>query len=132
MKLLTKNPFKITLIAILGIAILFGIRHLCFEYTWIRWDGLIKYAILSIPLGIFLKEATKSHVANFAVLQLCNYVVSGFYFGFDYINSYLGEHYPTVVSVGFVQYLIIFIISKWLETRPKPSTAGEQKKDTAM
>lgn len=114
-KLSTRNPFGLTVIAILGIAILFGIRHLCFEYTWMRWEGLIKYAILSIPLGIFLKEATKSHVVNFAVLQLCNYIVSGYYFGFDYINSYLGGHYPTVGLVVLVQYLIVFIIGKCLK-----------------
>lgn len=114
-KLSMNDIFGLTLIAILGIAILFGIRHLCFEYTWMRWDGFIKYAILSIPLGIFLKEATKSHVVNFAVLQLCNYVVSGYYFGFDYINSYLGGHYPIVGLVVLVQYLIVFIIGKCLK-----------------
>lgn len=114
-KLSTRNPFGLTVIAILGIAILIGIRHLCFEYTWMRWDGFIKYAILSIPLGIFLKEATKSYVVNFAVLQLCNYVVSGYYFGFHYINSYFGEHYLTVGLVVLVQYLIVFIIGKCLK-----------------
>ena len=115
-ELSTRNPFGLTVIAILAIAILIGIRHLCFEYAWIRWEGLIKYAILSIPLGIFLKEATKSHVANFAMLQLCNYVVSGYYFGFDHINSYLGEHYPIVGLTVMVQYLIIFIVSEWIKT----------------
>lgn len=114
-KLSMKNFTWLTLIAILAIAILTGIRHLCFEYTWMRWEGLIKYAILSIPLGIFLKEATKSHVVNFALLQLCNYVASGYYFGFHYTNSYLGEHFTTVGLAVLVQYLIVLIIGKCLK-----------------